>query len=117
MTRKRSIGLLILGLGLPLAACVGTLEDLFDPGGGPNAAPDAEVARLHRLNPTQYRNTVRDLLGLDETQAASVSIPADEGDVPSLLTVTRLDEAATYLASLGAHRTFLPCDPAGEGSD
>ena len=104
---RRVMALCLLGC---VSSCVGTLEDYFDRGSGGGGPIDAEPARLRRLTPTQYRNTVRDLLDLSEADAASVDVPADESDVPSLLTVTRLDAAATYLASLGAHRRYVPCD-------
>ena len=96
-----------------LDGCVGTLDDLVSPPGGGDV--DAEEARLRRLSPVQYRNTVRDLLALSEAEAGLVEIPTDESVLPSLLTVGRLDDAAAYLTSLGVHRRLVPCDVAGEG--
>src|SRR5262249_45139742 len=66
----------------------------------PGVTLDAAPTRLHPLSPDQYRYTVRDLLGLTDADVADIKIPVDEGGLPSLLTVSKLDDAAAELVNL-----------------
>jgi Protein of unknown function (DUF1592)/Protein of unknown function (DUF1588)/Protein of unknown function (DUF1595) len=107
-----------------LVACTSTSDDFG--AGAPAGKPgpdvpagvtlDAAPTSLHPLTPDQYRNTVRDLLGLADADVAAIKIPTDEGGIPSLLTVSKLDDAATQLTALGAHKKLVGCDVAGAGS-
>lgn len=83
-----------------------------------NPAPElnAAQARLRRLDPDQLAATARDLLDLRDEDVSPLRIPLDEGTVPSLLTVDRLDAAATAVTALGAHHSFAPCAITGAGS-
>lgn len=80
----------------------------------PGVVLDAAPASLRRLTPAQYKNTMRDLLGLSEADATTLVLPNDTGATPSVLTVTRLDEHAAAITTKGAHRRFVPCDVAGD---
>ncbi len=71
----------VLGLILPLslAACVGKLGGPDGNGGGPHPTPegaDSGRVTVHRLNRSEYDNTVRDLLGTKLKPA--VNFPADD---------------------------------------
>jgi hypothetical protein len=108
-----------------LVACTSTSEDVTGSASKPNGtAPDvpagvtldAAPSALHPLTPAQYRRTMRDLLGLADADVASIKIPTDAGGIPSLLTVSKLDDAATQLTALGAHRKLATCDVGGSGS-
>jgi Protein of unknown function (DUF1592)/Protein of unknown function (DUF1588)/Protein of unknown function (DUF1587)/Protein of unknown function (DUF1595)/Protein of unknown function (DUF1585) len=121
------------------AACVGSIGD--DPGAaqgsGPNAGADAGggstasalcgdigTVSIHRLNSTEYDNTVRDLLG-DTTRPAAAAFPADDtsygfdnnGDVLSIspLLLEAYDTAAQTLAANAlsgpSRATIMICDP------
>jgi hypothetical protein len=75
-----SKSLLALVVPLGLAACVGQLGGSDgDAGGGPQPNPLAEDSgrvTVHRLNRTEYNNTVRDLLGTKLKPAKN--FPADD---------------------------------------
>ena len=68
-----------LVLLLSAAACVGTIEEASAPPQAEQtaasvaepAARDVNRVDLHRLNNSEYHNTMRDLLGVDSTPAAS----------------------------------------------
>jgi len=77
---------------------------------------NAAASRLRRLDPDQLAASARDLLSLRDEDVVALRIPLDEGTVPSLLTVDRLDAAATTVTALGAHRSFAPCPIEGNGS-
>jgi hypothetical protein len=92
----------------------------------PPAGASAGVAPLRRLTAAQYRNTVRDLLGIEDAVPAS-ALPADEviadrffSNVLTPLRSIDLDKytaaaqglAVRALANLPA---LLPCDPAATG--
>jgi hypothetical protein len=97
------------------------------PGGGGTQAPvpagtvQAAVAPLRRLSADQYRNTVRDLLGLAERPA--VALPADDAvadrffsNTSSALKSVDLDryaDAAEALARKAVENltALVPCDP------
>jgi hypothetical protein len=130
--------------GLLAAACQGSVEPGQKPGdekppvdpetGKPVVKPtdpmvkpapmgtSAGVAPMRRLTAVQYRNTVRDLLGIEDPVPVS-ALPADEviGDrfFSNVLTPLKsidLDKyasAAQALAgkALGNLATLLPCDP------
>jgi hypothetical protein len=88
----------------------------------PPAGASAGVAPLRRLTAAQYRNTVRDLLGVEDPVPAS-ALPADEviadrfySNVITPLQSIDLDKyasAAQLLAGKAAANlaTLLPCDP------
>jgi hypothetical protein len=130
-------------VGLLAAACQGTVDR--GPGGkgsgdepvnpdtgkpvkpkpeGPNPPPAATagVAPLRRLTASQYRNTVRDLLGIEDPVPAS-ALPADEviedrfySNVVTPLQSIDLDKyasAAQLLAgkAMANLAALLPCDP------
>ncbi len=110
-----------------LVACTSAQEDVSGSQSPPPKVPggpevpagvtlDAAPSALHPLTPTQYRRTVRDLLGLTDADVASIKIPTDAGGIPSLLTVSKLDDAATQLTALGAHKKIATCDVAGAGT-
>ncbi len=84
MKRWLSSPLLILG-AVAAAACVGSIEDGDGKtggggtGGGPTISPtgrDPGRVTLHRLNRSEYDNTVKDLLGTSLTPAKD--FPADD---------------------------------------
>jgi len=110
----------------PYATLAGCLP-AFNSGGQGDKGPDpisdlppgvklesADVG-LRALNAAQYRNTMRELLGVTDADLKDISVPSD-GATPSLLTVTRLDDAAARLTELGAHRKWVGCDVSGEGN-
>jgi hypothetical protein len=122
-SRSRRLGALLAGLAL--SGCLGRVGSAppgtgspGDPGGALPAGTtlDAAASTLHRLTPLQYAYTVRDLLGLADADVANVKVALDEGVIPSLLTISSLDDAATLLASLRAHWKAVPCDPMSAGS-
>jgi hypothetical protein len=106
---------------LALGACLPSFDRGSNREGGPNGASgpagvppgvtlDAAPVVMHRLTPQQYRHTVRDLLGLTDADVASIKLPVDDGTLPSLLTVSQLDDNAAALVALGAHKKLVPCD-------
>jgi hypothetical protein len=130
-------------VGLLAAACQGSTDrgpgdkgsgdEPADPGMGkpvkpgdrpapPPAGASAGVAPLRRLTASQYRNTVRDLLGIEDPVPAS-ALPADEviedrfySNVVTPLQSIDLDKyasAAQLLAGKAATNlaALLPCDP------
>jgi hypothetical protein len=133
-------GLGVLGAGLALAACVGTIGDgapgaqAVDGGAGAAdgqaascAAISPGAAPLRRLTQSEYNNTVRDLLG-DTTQPASAFPPdqkvGDFSNTAVALTVSPLlaqsyETAAEQLATaaVGNLASFSTCDPATAGED
>jgi hypothetical protein len=102
---------------------MGTITDPGPPMGGPGAMPSAAVAPLRRLTADQYRNTVRDLLGLSEPIPAS-ALPGDDSvadhyfsNVSSPLEtvdIERYGDLAETLATKAVAKlaTLVPCDPA-----
>ena len=114
---------------LLLCACEGFIGDKG--GGGLGASPKGVVAAqtMHRLNRTEYRNTVRDLLGTQADPASN--FPADDvslgfDNIAQVLTVSPLhlelyEQAAQELAKEAlapngsARARILPCDPTGIG--
>lgn len=89
------------GAGLRPSSTSGSPDPTKDlpEGGTLEAAP----TQLHSLTTEQYRNTIRDLLGLSEQAVGALTVPTAEA-IPSLLTVTKLDEGAAAITALGAHR-------------
>ena len=74
-----SKSLLALVVPLSVAACVGQLGGSDGDGDGPKPNPQAEDSgrvTVHRLNRTEYNNTVRDLLGTKLKPA--LNFPADD---------------------------------------
>jgi hypothetical protein len=101
------------------------MDKPVQPGDHPTPAPagaTAGVAPLRRLTATQYRNTVRDLLGIEDPVPPS-ALPADEviedrfySNVVTPLQSIDLDKyasAAQLLAgkAMANLSTLLPCDP------
>jgi hypothetical protein len=95
------------------------------PGPGPAPAPagvSAAVAPLRRLTATQYRNTVRDLLGLPDAATAAAALPADDtvggrfySNVLTPLQGLDLDKYATAAEAIAARAVanlgaIAPCD-------
>src|SRR5688572_9072037 len=81
----------VLGL-LALAGCSGGDPDTT-PGGGGGSGVDPGYKPIHRLNTTEYRNTVRDLLYTDyELKVELPPDPIEHGfdNVAELLTVSPL---------------------------
>jgi hypothetical protein len=138
---RRVTGLALVGL--LAAACQGNIgsgpaktgggKDPVDPGmdkpvkpgdrsNPPPAGASAGVAPLRRLTATQYRNTVRDLLGIEDPVPVS-ALPADEmiedrfySNAVTPLKSIDLDKyasAAQLLASKASTNlpALLPCDP------
>jgi hypothetical protein len=100
-----------------------------DPGpsmGGPGATASAAVAPLRRLTAEQYRNTVRDLLGLTDPIPVS-ALPGDDSiadhyfsnvDSPlETVDIERYGDLAETLATKAVAKlaTLVPCDPAMTG--
>jgi hypothetical protein len=88
-------------------------EDDFPPGVVVDAAPST----LRRLDARQYRNTLRDVLGLGDADVAGIQLADDEGGIPSLLTVGTIDDVTGDLVAKGAHRKLLSCDANGAPDD
>ncbi|MEZ4219952.1 MAG: DUF1592 domain-containing protein [Polyangiaceae bacterium] len=85
MLKIRLSPTLLLAGALPLAACIGSIEERGGSSGGkggtsgPQSSPsgrDPGSVTLHRLNRAEYDNTVRDLLGTALTPAKD--FPADD---------------------------------------
>lgn len=104
------------GVLLLLAGCSGDIGSRDDgPGSGSQqpllcggAVPQAGESRVRRLTPLQYRNSIRDLLGVE----VSADLDADEGLVPAERTIRKFDEASAELSTPAiAYASALPeCD-------
>lgn len=117
----------VLGGG---AACSSVVTERS--GGEPELSCEAGPGRvtLHRLNRTEYDNTVRDLLGVDLRPARD--FPQDDlahgfDNMADVLTVAPLlvekygqaaeDLAEAALADADARARLVPCDPARDGEE
>jgi hypothetical protein len=130
----RHASTLIAMLALVLGGCTGSSQQevtLFGsnqdavPVGGCDAPPNPGYVTIHRLNRTEYNNTVRDLLGV--TTRPADSFPADEvaagfENNSAVLTVSPalLDHWESTAEKLGADAVsagIIRCDAATVGKE
>lgn len=74
----------------------------------------ASPPAVSRLVPEQYMNSVRDILGGDATTAVLAPVA---GQAITEAEVEKLNTAAEQFVALNRHRTDVPCDVAGAGSE
>ncbi|KYF52525.1 hypothetical protein BE08_35700 [Sorangium cellulosum] len=113
--RRRATAL----LGAVVLAASGSPLGCVGHAGGDSAEPssqsglvDVAPARMRRMTPEQFTNSMRDLFGDPEL---ALDLDPDAGEVASLLAVDKLNAAAEAIVARRASwgRAVFPCDTSG----